>query len=145
VRGDRLKCGDDRLNNSVRVAKHVIVPKAKHEVAPPFQISCAPRILFATNCMLTAIDFDDEPRCLTAKIDDVAANRHLPTKFKSIHPTIAQPKPQHALSVGLIASKFPGCVNTRYHNPSPALASLGHPLPLGEGNEWHRRDFSPFV
>lgn len=54
-------------------------------------------------------------------------------QFQSVQTPVTQTKPQDSFCVGLLTPQTSCCINTPRHNPSPALASLGHPLPLGEG------------
>jgi hypothetical protein len=52
--------------------------------------------------MLSAVHLNDQPRRLTAKIHDIALQRHLTAKLQPIQPSIAQAKPKLPLGIGLI-------------------------------------------
>ena len=134
VRGDRSYRGNDTFQYTVDIAKNVIVPEAKDEVALRFENRRPLRILLRPRAVLPAIQFDNQTRGFTAKINNVRCNRHLPPEFQSIQATVAQAEPQRALGIGLIPPQSSRYGDTRHHNPSPARAARGHPLPMGEGS-----------
>jgi hypothetical protein len=56
--------------------------------------------------MLPPIDFDDEPRSVANKIDDVRPNRSLSPKTRAIHSMGAQGSPNDSLNISGILSQF---------------------------------------
>jgi hypothetical protein len=129
VRGDRTQCIDDAFQNSVDVSKHIGVPKAQNQITLRFELGGSLRICFAMFDVLSTIKLDDQASSFTAEIYDIPANRHLSPKLQPIEPAIAQAEPQFAFRVSLLAPKLASYCHTQRHNPSPARASRGHPLP----------------
>src|SRR5215471_9033143 len=127
------RSSDDRFKNAVDIAEHVVVPETQNKVAISLQICCSSRILSGEFGVLPTIKLKDQTSGLATEIHHIGFDQHLPSKLQPIEPAISQSEPQCAFSVGLIATESSGCANTRCHNPSPALASRGHPLPSGEG------------
>jgi hypothetical protein len=62
----------------------IVVPVTKNHVTYGFQDFCSLRIGVRSNCMLTAIQFDDEMRVSTKEVDDITVDRELPPKFPAI-------------------------------------------------------------
>src|SRR6185312_812718 len=138
VRGFLTRSRDDRLQDAVNIAQHIVVPKAQHQISVGLELRGALRILGDVLGVLTAVQLHDQPSGFAAKIDHVSFDRHLPPEFHSVKPPVAQSKPKRAFGIRLIAPQSPRRPDTRHHNPSPALASLGHPLPTGEGKRQRR-------
>jgi len=92
VRGFLTRSSDDRLKNTIDVAKDVVVPETQDQIAVIFQIG-SPFSVAAAFSVLPTIKFDDQSRGLATEVDNVGFDRHLPAKFQSIKPAIAQPKP----------------------------------------------------
>src|SRR5512146_3234323 len=84
VRGFMTRSSDDRLDNTVDIYQHVIIPKTQNQIAKCLKISGPLRVIRATLTVLTTIELDDQPRGLTAEIDGVRFDRHLPTKLHSV-------------------------------------------------------------
>jgi hypothetical protein len=102
VRGFLTRRSDNRFDNTVYVAQHVVIPEAQNKKTVRFKIGRSFCIVIAVFGMLSAIEFDNQPCRLAAKIHDIRLDRHLPTKFQSIQAAVAQAKPQSTLSVRLI-------------------------------------------
>jgi hypothetical protein len=102
VRGFLSRSSDNALKYTVDIGQDIIVPKAQHDVAERSQFGGAPRICIARHRMLSAVHLNDQPRRLTAKIHDIALQRHLTAKLQPIQPSIAQAKPKLPLGIGLI-------------------------------------------
>jgi len=92
VRGFLTRSGDDRFKNAFDVAYNIVVPKTKDQVAMLFQMNGSPCVTRRFG-MLAAVKFDNQPGGHAAEIDDVRFNRHLPPKFESVWPSIAQAEP----------------------------------------------------
>jgi hypothetical protein len=89
--------------------KHIVVPEPQSQTALRFERSSPLGILFATFGVLSAVEFNDQSRRLTAEVRDVVADCDLPAKFQAIQATVAQTKPQLSLGVGLIAPQLSSC------------------------------------
>jgi hypothetical protein len=103
VRGDRSQSSDDALDNTISVAKHVVVPEAKYQISLCFEDGGSLGILTTQFEVLAAIELDNQPRRFAAEVHHIRGYRHLPTEFQSIEPAVAQSKPQRALGIRLIA------------------------------------------
>jgi hypothetical protein len=103
VRGFLTRRSDNRFDNTVFVAQHVVVPEAQNKKTVRLKIGRSFRIAIAAFGMLSAIEFDNQPCRLAAKIHDIRPDRHLPAKFQSLQAAVAQAKPQGTLSIRLIA------------------------------------------
>lgn len=124
---------DDFSQDAVDISQHVVIPEAHDDIAARRQVRGTLLVSLISRRVLPSVELDNEPRRLTTKIDDVIPDRRLPTEFQSVQTPVTQTKPQDSFCVGLLTPQTSCCINTPRHNPSPALASLGHPLPLGEG------------
>jgi hypothetical protein len=60
VRGNLIRSSDDRFNNAVDIAQHVVVPKAQNEIAIGFQIGCALCVFGAMLGVLSTIKLNDQ-------------------------------------------------------------------------------------
>jgi hypothetical protein len=63
----------DRLGDAVGIFADLAVPEADHGPAPLFKEASACQIIFAVN-VLTAVNFDDQPRLATGKVSDVGVD-----------------------------------------------------------------------
>src|SRR5260370_39886741 len=77
--------------------------------------------------MLSAVKLDDEASIGTTKVNDVAINWRLTLEFEAIQSAIPQSKPQHALGVGLVATKSSGGAHVSIHCRSPLTPTLSPP------------------
>jgi len=106
--------------HAIRVRECLIVPEAQHAIAPflePFRA----RGIAIGSIMLPAIELNDE-RCFRAEeVDDVCADRLLPSKTKSAELLLAKPHPEMALGIGRVPTQFAGARRTHAPilNPSP--------------------------
>ena len=132
VRGFLTRGSDDRLNNAIDIAQHVIIPEPQNEITVGFKISRALRIFGTPLGVLSTINLNYQTSGLTAEIHDVRFDWHLPPEFQPIEPAVAQLEPQRTLGVGLIAPQFPSGWYTRCHTLTrPRFARA--PSPLGRG------------
>jgi hypothetical protein len=71
VRGSLTRSSDDRFNNAVDIAQHVIVPKPQNKKAKGFKISGSLRVFGAPLGVLSTVKLNDQTCGLAAKIHDV--------------------------------------------------------------------------
>ena len=95
---------NDFFQDTVDVSHHVVIPKAQNQVSHRLKNARATSVSFCSNCMLPAIELNDEMCIGTEEIDDKTVDGKLPSKFPSAKTTIAKTKPQHAFGVRLIAA-----------------------------------------
>jgi hypothetical protein len=67
------------FDDGAGIAQDIVVPESDHPPPLAFQPRCSSRI-GRTVRMLTPIDFDHQPVLGAGEIDDVGADRLLPTK-----------------------------------------------------------------
>ncbi len=67
----------NRLEHAVRVAEHVIVPKAQDPKSLTLEPGAARGVRFHPVGVLSPIDLDDQAAAQANEIDDVAANGRL--------------------------------------------------------------------
>jgi hypothetical protein len=74
--------------DTFQIPQHVIVPKSQYAEVILGKPAIADRIPFGVD-MLSAIDFDDEPRRKAEKIRDVGTKRDLTAKFELGEPSVS--------------------------------------------------------
>ena len=83
------------VKNSISIPQNLIIPKTDHRVTffvkPGIPLSIFPGLV--RQCMLTAIQFDDELSLEAHKIDDILSNRVLTSKLHAFTPACAQAAP----------------------------------------------------
>src|SRR5665213_2277574 len=58
--------------------------------------------------VLTAVEFDDDPRFATGEVHDERADQNLPTKMRSRQRDVmTKPLPEHALGIGRLRAHLP--------------------------------------
>jgi hypothetical protein len=69
----------ERLHRTFYIPQHVVVPEAQHAIAARLKIGGSRRVARQTRSfvVLTAVEFDDETRCVTGEIREVRADRCL--------------------------------------------------------------------
>jgi hypothetical protein len=77
--GSAKRCRD-LLCNPGPVAKHVVIPKSQNPESLALEPSAPLGIAVSLQRVLTAIDFNDQLRFKTHKVDDVGTDRLLPAK-----------------------------------------------------------------
>ena len=82
----------DQFEHPGEIAHHVTVPETDHAVSMPSDITCAGCVSLFLQCVLPAIELDCELAAGTSEIDDVAADRMLPTEANSARRS-AEPNP----------------------------------------------------
>ena len=94
-------CVDCR-QNTVRVAKHIVVPKAQHPVA--FALDQLRSSGIDSFIMLPAVDLDNQPDAVACEVDDILAERDLSPEARAGE-ILPQEPPHQLLSVRRIAAQ----------------------------------------
>ena len=136
VRGSYLNApgdlGFDCLQNPVQILGDTVIPEPEHTITSAFKPLCS---FGGVVCMLPTIQFDDQSRDLTDKVDDVAPHPLLPSKLASIELAIAKHAPQCPLSVRRVPSQRSRKAQRHGRNVpltrAPSTSSGAHPLPQG--------------
>jgi hypothetical protein len=81
------------------VLQHIAVPESEHPIAARLEPSRPRLIIGDVLAMLTAVELDQQAMRQAREIDDVRADRHLPSKTIAPHLTIAKLPPKLALGV----------------------------------------------
>jgi hypothetical protein len=79
----RRQCRKDCLEDAVDISDHVIIPKAQNAIAM-FTEPCIPDDIALAVCVLTTINFNNEPMLATDKIGHIAAYRLLADEFEAV-------------------------------------------------------------
>jgi hypothetical protein len=86
--------------NSLDIFKDLVIPEPDHAIACRFKPPCPKRIGGGEVRVLPSVDFNDEARLFTEKIDHIALNRNLPSKFESCESPRTQEIPELLLRIG---------------------------------------------
>ena len=125
------------LQHCVHVHQYVVIPKAKHSITTPFQISRPPLICLGLRCMLATIEFDHQPTFNRTKISDERADRMLSTKLCIAELSVAQPRPEFAFRIGLLAPQPASSELLRAWIRQHEICPHPDPLPQVEGIRKH--------
>jgi hypothetical protein len=68
------------FQHTPNVLHHIPIPKPDHSITVPGNLKASILIFVGTKRVLSAINLDDQLRCRTGKVDNVFADRVLPTK-----------------------------------------------------------------
>jgi hypothetical protein len=101
-RGQRRR---DTLEHAVYILDQVAVPEAKHTPAMLFQHRGAALVIWLTQRVLAAVEFDREMLIDTGEVNNERPNGHLSPELVTERPTVAQLQPETAFDVGLEAPK----------------------------------------
>jgi len=94
VRGRlRWQCCEDCFKYAVEISYHIIIPKAQNTIAM-FAEPCIPDDIALAVCVLTAINFNDEPMLATEKVSDITTDRLLANELEAVHFACAKPPPE---------------------------------------------------
>ncbi len=94
----------DRLEHTMRVLEHLIVPEAQNLVTECFDRVSAWCVEFRR--VLAAIQFDDQSCRAAGKVGDVGANRELTDEFRPFETPPAQVVPQPVFGIGAPAAQL---------------------------------------
>ena len=81
------------FQHTPNVFHHTPVPESDHSITVAGKVDASILIFFATKGVLSAINLDDRLRCRAGKVDNVSADRVLPTK-PACEPELTQLSPQ---------------------------------------------------
>jgi hypothetical protein len=72
---------NDRGMHAPGILQDLMVPESQNPVALAFQKATAFRFLRRRSIVLTAVDFDNQPRFMASKIGNVPSERYLATEL----------------------------------------------------------------
>lgn len=133
--GDLL-CDD--LQNTIRIAQHIIVPEADHAVAVGLDHFGAPGV-GATNRVLPTVEFDGEAQSPASEVDDEITDLVLAGEFFSAELARAQVRPQALFRVRRIVPQLAreaGQSLSRHSRtpiPNPLALRASSASPQGKG------------
>jgi hypothetical protein len=90
----------DRSQNSLEIAKNVVIPESKHAISIRNQALISYRVC-SRFIVLSAIDFNNEKLLAANEIADVTTYRLLPYKFMSVDLPVADAIPKNGFGVCL--------------------------------------------
>lgn len=93
MRGSGRQRCDNLFQHTFEITEHVIVPKAKHEMAGRFQHLRSRSIGRDTLGVLTAVDLYNQAPVGAEKVHNIVCNRHLTFELPPAQSAIPQPKP----------------------------------------------------
>lgn len=127
----------DNLQNAVEVFEHLMVPEADKSESLCLQPGGARGISF--ECVLSAVQLDNQPRLGAQEIRDIAAERNLTAKLRPGQLPVAQGLPEPGFGIGLVAAQGSGarCMDVTICGHEPLTPMLAHrPSPArGEGDK----------
>lgn len=125
-----LNCPDNRLDNTIEIAWHIIVPHAQHAIAPTLEplrsLTIVGRIF--RQPVLRTIDFNNEPFADANEVDDIWANGMLPPEFelRRIEHSLVQRMPKKPFGICLICTRGTRFSDAAVHGlPLTFRANLG--------------------
>jgi len=119
------------LYHPVQAAAHVVIREADLQVSGGFDVGSPDCIEFGLFSVVLSVDFDSQLCRDAREVDDMAANRHLPTEFNFIEPPISELLPQQVFG-GRFTTAEPsrdGRELSSHVLLDPANISLTHPTP----------------
>jgi hypothetical protein len=99
-----LQLRNDHAENTLLISQYLGIPESQNGVAIGSERGIA-RAVPGIICMLSTINFDDEPLLATNEVDDVRCDSFLPHEFEAPQPSVAQRKQQLRFSIGGLAAK----------------------------------------
>jgi hypothetical protein len=132
----------DLGQNPIEALFHLVVGETKLEEAVGLDDSPPLRIGERLICMMRPIEFDREPRVVTAKIHDETEERHLPPELPVVETAAAQLLPQDILGARVLSAQAAGDASAadRHPNrdsggeePRPTLSQGERVTAMGEG------------
>jgi hypothetical protein len=97
---------ENSQSHGFQIRDHLIVGESQHAIALPFDESRALLVKGGTTDMSQAIDFDDQPLCGAAEVNDIRANHGLPTKLEIAELALSKKRPQDALWLRRLMTHF---------------------------------------
>jgi len=90
---------DNQVNDFIDVLKYIVIPESQDIETLIPQPSISLTIVRSLLTMLSAVDLDDYPFFQADKIDDVASQRLLPAKLKTVYLPESEFPPKQPLSI----------------------------------------------
>jgi hypothetical protein len=97
----------DFLDDTRKIAEHIVVPKPEHPIAALAQESRSLIVVCKTFRMLSAVDFDDQTVLETDEVRDIRPKRNLTAKSRA-DLMVAQRSPEGSFGVGHIPTQVTG-------------------------------------
>lgn len=93
------QCRIDRHPNTIRIAKHIVVPETDDAIPFTFQDRSSGRI--ANRFVLPTIDLNDDFRSMTCEVREEVPDRNLPSEMMFAE-SLAQNSPKTAFCGGRV-------------------------------------------
>jgi hypothetical protein len=85
--------------------QHFVIPEPNHSKSTASEILRSLDVVQQIIRVLSAVDFDNEPRSKTDKVDDISADRLLPSESMIAEVPVAQMTPKATFGVRCIQAK----------------------------------------
>jgi len=110
----------DNLHDTMDIGENIIIPKSQYAEALFLEPGIAPVVLVSVECMLPAVELDNDPFLKADEVHDIKTDRLLAFEFQAVHSFCAEVSPQEAFSVGGSSSQIPGALEINIsHTPLP--------------------------
>lgn len=120
------------VRHAIKIFEYLIIPKSQDSKAGLLKVAGAFCIMLDRSIvgMLASVEFDNQSRIRTIKIDNIRPFGNLSFEFISVQAPIAQFRPEFLFSFCLFLSQQFCKIMLHQVQPSP--------LPIGERSELHR-------
>ncbi len=86
----------DRIGNRIPITEHVVIPKAHDTKSFSLKPCSAFRVVLTVECVLPAVEFDNQSTVETNEVDDISSQRNLAAKLKLTETATAETPPNEA-------------------------------------------------
>jgi len=91
--------------NTIYIAKHVVIPETQHAIAFGFDLPCPHRVSSSLLIVLTTVQFDNDFCAVTHEVHDEWADESLSAKMRAGQRNVVpEPLPQDALRIGWLSA-----------------------------------------
>jgi hypothetical protein len=97
--GGISQSSDNQVNDSIDVLKYIVMPKSQDIKTLIPQPSISLNIVSNLLAMLSAVDLNDQSFFQTNEVNDVASQRLLPAKLKTVYLPESEFLPKQPLSI----------------------------------------------
>ena len=118
-------------HDALDVLEHIVVPEAKHAIAARIQ-KYGPSAIgdhSDTSGVSTAVNLDNQPARMTAKINKIATDRGLSSKMRAFDSRFPQMPPEFSLGVRHRTAQSAGVRHPNVYLTSPARPDRHVPHP----------------
>jgi hypothetical protein len=95
----------DGLQNPVQILIDLVVPKSHDPIALGGKIR-VPLLVVLAFCMLTAVEFYDQPALATDEVDDIRPDRLLTNELMSGELAVVEPVPKFSFNIRLCPTEI---------------------------------------